>query len=119
MDINFDKNGLVTVVAQDWETKKILMVAWADREAVEMTQKTGYAYYFSRSRRKIWKKGEESGHIQRIVRILIDCDCDTLVYQVCQTGGACHTGYDSCFYRTIDGEVVGDKIFDPNKVYAN
>ena len=67
----------------------------------------------------MWKKGEESGHVQKIVRILIDCDCDTLIYQVHQNGGACHTGYESCFYRTIEGEVVGDKIFDPDKVYAN
>jgi len=119
MDINFDKNGLVTVVTQESGTNKILMVAWADKEAVEMTRKTGYAHYFSRSRKKIWKKGEDSGHFQRIIRILIDCDCDTLVYQVSQIGGACHTGYDSCFYRTIEGEVVGDKIFDPDKVYAN
>ncbi|MDD4126595.1 MAG: phosphoribosyl-AMP cyclohydrolase [Methanomicrobium sp.] len=119
MDINYDKNGLVTVVVQEYNTGKVLMVAWADENAVEMTRKTGYAHYFSRSRNKIWKKGEESGHVQEIIKILIDCDCDALLYQVRQTGGACHTGYDSCFYRTLDGEVVGDKIFDPDKVYAN
>ncbi|MDD3976647.1 phosphoribosyl-AMP cyclohydrolase [Methanomicrobium antiquum] len=119
MDINYDKNGLVTVVVQDNKTGKILMVAWSNKEAVELTIKTGYAHYFSRSRKKIWKKGEESGHVQKITEILIDCDCDALLYKVHQEGGACHTGYDSCFYRTVDGKIVGNKIFDPDKVYAN
>jgi len=119
LDINYDKNGLVTVVVQDNKTGKILMVAWSNKEAVELTIKTGYAHYFSRSRKKIWKKGEESGHVQKITEILIDCDCDALLYKVHQEGGACHTGYDSCFYRTVDGKIVGNKIFDPDKVYAN
>ncbi|MBP2132835.1 phosphoribosyl-AMP cyclohydrolase [Methanomicrobium sp. W14] len=119
MKISFDKNGLVPVVVQDCRTGKVLMVAWADKDAVDMTVRTGYAHYFSRSRNKIWKKGEESGHVQKIDEILIDCDCDTLLYRVFQTGGACHTGYDSCFYRTLDGKIIGNKIFDPDKVYAN
>lgn len=119
MEIKYDNNGLVTVVVQDSNTGKVLMVAWADKTAVEMTRKTGFAHYFSRSRKKIWKKGEESGHVQKVARILIDCDCDALLYQVSQVGGACHTGYDTCFFRTLDGEVVGDKIFDPEKVYPN
>ncbi|MDD3406542.1 MAG: phosphoribosyl-AMP cyclohydrolase [Methanomicrobium sp.] len=119
MDIKYDNNGLVPVIVQDFCSKKVLMFAWADRDAVLITKKTGYAHYFSRSRKKIWKKGEESGHVQEIVKIFIDCDCDALLYQVRQTGGACHTGYDTCFYRTLDGEVTGEKIFDPDKVYAN
>ncbi|WOF15790.1 phosphoribosyl-AMP cyclohydrolase [Methanoplanus sp. FWC-SCC4] len=119
MRINFDSDGLVPVIAQDYKTKKILMLAYADNEAVEMTKKTGFAHYYSRSRKKIWKKGEDSGHVQEVLSVLVDCDEDALVYLVNQTIGACHTGYDSCFYRTIDGEIVGEKVFDPDKVYAN
>jgi phosphoribosyl-AMP cyclohydrolase len=111
-------NGLIPVVAQDAETKDILMVAYANEEAVELTRTTGYAHYFSRSRQKLWKKGEESGHTQRVVRILTDCDEDTLIYQVEQHGAACHTGYRSCFYRTIDGEIIAEKVFEPENVYS-
>jgi phosphoribosyl-AMP cyclohydrolase len=111
-------NGLIPVVAQDAQTKDILMVAYANEEAVELTRTTGYAHYFSRSRQKLWKKGEESGHTQRVVRILTDCDEDTLIYQVEQRGAACHTGYRSCFFRTIDGEIIAEKVFEPEKVYS-
>jgi phosphoribosyl-AMP cyclohydrolase len=112
-------NGLIPVVAQDNTTKDILMVAYASEEALELTKKTGYAHYFSRSRQKLWKKGEESGHTQRVVRILVDCDGDTLVYQVEQIGAACHTGYRSCFFRTLKGEIVAERLVDPDEVYAN
>jgi phosphoribosyl-AMP cyclohydrolase len=112
-------NGLIPVVAQDVATKDVLMVAYANEEAVELTRTTGYAHYFSRSRQKLWRKGEESGHTQRVVRILTDCDEDTLIYMVEQHGAACHTGYRSCFYRTIDGEIIAEKVFEPEKVYSS
>ena len=111
-------NGLIPVVVQDVNSKEILMVAYANEEAVRLTRETGYAHYFSRSRQKIWRKGEESGHVQKVKRILTDCDEDTLIYQVEQTGAACHTGYWSCFFRTIDGEIIGEKLFDPDEKYG-
>ncbi len=120
LDISFDKDGLVPVIAQDFDSKDVLMLAYADSAAIQKTLDTGYAHYYSRSRGKIWKKGEESGNIQEIVRILVDCDEDTVLYQVRQKGkGACHTGYERCFYRTIDGEIVAKKMFDPELVYKN
>jgi phosphoribosyl-AMP cyclohydrolase len=101
-EIDFDKgNGLVPVVAQDRITGKVLMVAYANQEAVEATLRTGFAHYWSRSRSKLWKKGEESGHVQEIQKVLVDCDADTLVYVVDQTGPACHTGQETCFFRTL------------------
>ena len=112
-------DGLIPVVVQDIKTRDILMVAYANEEAVELTRTTGFAHYYSRSRKKIWKKGEESGHVQQVVQILVDCDEDCLMYQVEQTGAACHTGYPSCFYRTLDGSVISEKVFDPERVYKN
>ena len=113
------QDGIIPVVVQDFETMEVLMVAWADDEAVRLTMETGFAHYFSRSRRRIWKKGEESGHLQHVKQILIDCDADTLLYLVSQSGAACHMGYRSCFFRTIAGEVILDRIVDPKKVYHN
>jgi len=110
--------GLVPVVVVDSGTREVLMVAYADREALELTRKTGFAHYYSRSRRKIWKKGEESSHLQRVVRILVDCDEDTLLYEVEQEGVACHTGHRSCFYRTLEGEEIAPRVLDPEKVYG-
>ncbi|RLG21504.1 phosphoribosyl-AMP cyclohydrolase [Methanosarcinales archaeon] len=117
MKLKFDEKGLVPVVVQDVNTKEVLMVAWANEEAIKLTKETGLAHYFSRSRRKLWKKGENSGNVQKVRRILVDCDEDTLLYEVEQAGGACHTGFRSCFYRTIEGEVVGVKVFEPKEVY--
>ncbi|KQC06419.1 MAG: phosphoribosyl-AMP cyclohydrolase [Methanolinea sp. SDB] len=117
MKLNFS-NDLIPVVVQDIRTREVLMVAYANRNAVELTRSTGYAHYYSRSRKKMWKKGEESGHFQKVERILVDCDEDCLIYEVEQTGAACHMGYRSCFFRTIDGEVISEQIFDPLKVYA-
>lgn len=114
--LNFD-NGLIPVVVQETGTQAVLMVAYANKEAVELTRKSGFAHYYSRSRKKIWKKGEESGHVQRVVRILVDCDEDCLIYEVQQTGAACHTGYLSCFHRTLDGETIAQPVFDPEQVY--
>mgnify|MGYP001588634690 CR=1 FL=1 len=109
--------GLIPVIVQDSKNREVLMMAYANDEAVRLTQETGYAHYYSRSRKKLWKKGEESGHFQKVVTILTDCDEDCLLYCVEQKGAACHTGYGSCFYRTLDGDVVGKKVFDPEKVY--
>lgn len=93
------------------------MLAYVSPEALERTRETGYAHYYSRSREQLWKKGGSSGHLQRIEEIRVDCDADTLLYEVRQEGGACHTGHRSCFYRTIDGEQVGERVFDPDEVY--
>lgn len=106
-EIDFEKgNGLVPVVVQDVNTKQVLMVAYADKEALEKTVETGFAHYYSRSRKKLWKKGETSGNVQKVKEIYLDCDGDTLLYLVEQKGVACHTGEYSCFFRKIasDGE---------------
>ncbi len=101
-EVDFEKgNGLIPVVVQDIGTGKVLMVAYANREALEKTLETGYAHYFSRSRNKLWKKGETSGNVQRVVEVLLDCDGDTLLYRVKQEGVACHTGEFSCFFRRL------------------
>ncbi|SCL74465.1 phosphoribosyl-AMP cyclohydrolase [Methanoculleus chikugoensis] len=118
MEIQF-KDGLVPVIVQERRTRDVLMLAYANTEALELTRTTGYAHYYSRSRRKLWKKGEESGHVQRVCRILVDCDEDAVLYEVEQTGAACHTGHASCFYRTAEGEEIAETVFDPEKVYAN
>jgi phosphoribosyl-AMP cyclohydrolase len=112
------ENGLIPVIVQDEKTREVLMMAYANDEAVSLTRTTGFAHYYSRSRKKLWKKGEESGHFQKVARILTDCDEDCLIYEVEQTGAACHTGYMSCFYRTLEGDVVGTKVFDPESVYG-
>lgn len=117
LNLNFT-SGLIPVIVQDARSREVLMMAYADREAVRLTEETGFAHYYSRSRKKLWKKGEESGHFQKVLRILADCDEDCLIYEVEQTGAACHTGYASCFYRTLDGSVIGTKVFDPDKVYG-
>ncbi|MDD1670814.1 MAG: phosphoribosyl-AMP cyclohydrolase [Methanomicrobiales archaeon] len=116
MDLKFT-DGLIPVVAVDTRTREVLMVAYANREAIDLTRRTGLAHYYSRSRSRIWKKGEESGHLQRVVRILVDCDEDTLLYEVDQMGVACHTGHRSCFYRTLDGEEITRRMVDPDEVY--
>ena len=111
-------DGLIPVIVQDSKSREVLMMAYANNEAVRLTQETGYAHYYSRSRKKLWKKGEESGHFQKVVRVMTDCDEDCLIYEVVQTGAACHTGYASCFHRTLDGSVIGTKVFDPEQVYG-
>jgi phosphoribosyl-AMP cyclohydrolase len=119
---NFDKGGgLVPVIVQDSETGDVLMLAYMNRDAWLKTLETGKATYWSRSRNKLWVKGETSGHVQIVKDVLIDCDDDTILLKVNQTGGAaCHTGYASCFYRKIKGdglETVGRRLFDPKDVY--
>jgi phosphoribosyl-AMP cyclohydrolase len=93
------------------------MLAYVSPEALARTRETGDAHYYSRSREELWRKGESSGHVQRVEEVRVDCDADTLLYLVEQEGGACHTGYRSCFHRTVDGEVVGERAFDPDAVY--
>lgn len=100
INIDFEKSaGLVPVVVQDDDTKEVLMMAYANKDAVELTLKEGYAHYYSRSRKSLWKKGATSGNLQKIVKVMIDCDNDCLLYIVKQTGVACHTGAKSCFFR--------------------
>ena len=109
--VDFEKNnGLVPVIVQDVDTNEVLMLAYMNKEALELTKKTGYAHYFSRSRNKLWKKGENSGNTQEVKEILIDCDNDTILLKVKQNGVACHTGRKSCFFTKLDtNEVVIDK----------
>jgi len=119
---NFDKTGgLVPVIVQDAETKDVLMMAYMNKASWAATLQSGKATFWSRSRQKLWLKGESSGHVQMIKNIFIDCDEDTILLQVEQLGGAaCHTGHRSCFYRKFEGGdfvVVGEKIFDPKDVY--
>jgi phosphoribosyl-AMP cyclohydrolase len=120
-EVGFDERGLVTVVAQDEADDRILMVAWADRAALGETAATGRAVYYSRSRGRLWRKGEESGHHQDVVEVRLDCDGDVVVYRVRQHGGiACHTGRRSCFYRQlVDGQwrVVDPVLQDPSLIY--
>jgi phosphoribosyl-AMP cyclohydrolase len=119
-DIKWDEKGLVPVVVQDLKTKDVLMVAYMNNEALELTLKTKTAHYYSRSRRKIWLKGETSGHTQEVHGIYLDCDNDTILITVDQKVAACHTGFWSCFYRIWEGgwKIVGKKIFDEKKVYG-
>ena len=107
-DLDFEKfSGLLPVIAQDQGSGRVLMLAYANREAVLKTQETGYAHYWSRSRNTLWKKGESSGHVQEITEVLVDCDEDTLLYKVFQTGPACHTGAPSCFFRKLQDNPSG------------
>jgi phosphoribosyl-AMP cyclohydrolase len=117
VDLAFDEQEYLPAVAQDAETGEVLMLAYVTEEALERTRETGYAHYYSRSRDELWKKGGTSGHTQAVEEVRVDCDGDALLYVVDQTGGACHTGYESCFYRTVDGEEVGEQVFDPDDVY--
>jgi phosphoribosyl-AMP cyclohydrolase len=120
--IDFDKvGGLVPAIAQDVETGEVLMLAWMNREAYEETLRTRRACYYSRSRNKLWRKGEESGHFQEVQEIFLDCDADTILLKVHQIGGAaCHEGYRSCFFRRVDADgvkIAAQRVFDPEKVY--
>jgi len=111
------ENGLVLAVVQDELSRDVLMCAYMNREALEKTVETGIAHFWSRSRQQLWKKGETSGHIQKVKEIRIDCDMDSLLLLVEQAGGACHMGYRSCFYRNLEGNIIGEKIFEPEDVY--
>jgi len=119
----FDENGLIPAIAQDVRTGQILMVAYMNREALEATMQSGYATYFSRTRKRLWKKGEQSGHLQKVEQILVDCDQDCLVLKVSVDAGQCHAGYQSCFYRALTKntdkklELIAEKVYDPEKAY--
>ena len=122
-DIKWDEQGLVAAIAQDISSKSVLMVAWMNREALELTVKEQRAIYWSRSRQKIWRKGEESGHVQKLHNIYLDCDGDVLLLDVEQIGGiACHTGRKNCFFRELkDGhwDTVTPVLKDPDQIYKN
>jgi phosphoribosyl-AMP cyclohydrolase len=115
-------DGLVPAIAQDAATGEVLMMAYMNAESYAETLATGRAVYYSRSRRKLWRKGEESGNVQLVRSVFIDCDCDTILLSVEQVGGAaCHEGYKSCFFRQVTPEglqVVGQRVFDPAEVYG-
>ena len=120
--VKFNDKGLVPVIAQDAQSGRVLMLAWANAEALEETVRTGRGVYFSRSRGKLWRKGEESGNVQLVCEVRLDCDGDAVLYKVEQVGGmACHTGRESCFYRRLeegDWRTVDPVIVPPEKLYG-
>ncbi|WP_460009488.1 phosphoribosyl-AMP cyclohydrolase [Methanobacterium movens] len=125
MSLNFKHkiNGqdLIIAISQDIQTSQVLMVAYMNKEALEKTLETKKAHYWSTSRGKLWLKGESSGHVQIVHEVLVDCDEDAVVLKVEQKGGACHTGYYSCFYRRLDSDdlkTIGKKVFEPEKIYG-
>ncbi|MEA5098476.1 MAG: phosphoribosyl-AMP cyclohydrolase [Burkholderiaceae bacterium] len=119
--IKWDEHGLVPVIAQEVGTNAVLMFAWMNREALQLTVQNGVAVYWSRSRKKLWRKGEESGNTQKVVEIRVDCDEDVLLLKVEQVGGiACHTGRHNCFYRKLDDgawHIVEPVLKDPKDIY--
>jgi len=124
VELEFEKcGGLIPAIAQDHLTNEVLMMAYISPESWAETLKSGCATYFSRSRQQLWKKGESSGHLQKIKEILVDCDLDTVIFKVEQLGpGACHTGHRSCFYRRLENgqlEEISDPVFDADKVYSS
>jgi phosphoribosyl-AMP cyclohydrolase len=122
-NLKFDSNGLIPAIIQDAATNELLMMAWMNRDSLAKTIETGQTYFFSRSRNKLWLKGETSGHIQNVKSVAVDCDQDVLLIKVEQIGAACHEGFYSCFFREYERgagnwKVVGKKIFEPKKVYG-
>jgi phosphoribosyl-AMP cyclohydrolase len=121
IDLKFDDKGLIPAIIQDYKTGEVLMLAYMNEESAKRTMKDKKAWFYSRSREKLWLKGETSGNVQIVKAVYIDCDKDCLLIKVRQVGdAACHTGYRSCFYRKLEGDklrVTGKKIFDPEKVY--
>ena len=121
-DLKLDADGLIPAIIQDAKSKQVLMMAWMNREALKRTLETGKTHFYSRSRRKLWLKGESSGHTQTVRSIAKDCDQDVLLVEVDQIGAACHEGYASCFFRKLDAEsgkweTESHRVFDPAKVY--
>jgi phosphoribosyl-AMP cyclohydrolase len=119
--VKWDANGLVPAIAQDAATSKVLTLAWMNRESLAKTVATGEAHYWSRSRRRLWRKGEESGHVQKVREVRLDCDEDVVLLEVEQAGGiACHTGRQSCFFRRLEGSrwvTVDPVLRDPREIY--
>ena len=122
-DFSRSSDGLLPAIAQDEASGRVLMLAWMNRQAWEETLRTNQATYWSRSRGKLWRKGESSGHRQQVREIRVDCDADTILLIVQQTGAACHDGFASCFYRRIDGDgkpqTVDIRLVDPDDVYRD
>jgi phosphoribosyl-AMP cyclohydrolase len=121
-NLKFDSTGLIPAIIQDAATGELLMMAWMNRDSLAKTIETGKTHFFSRSRNKLWVKGETSGHIQHVKSIAVDCDEDVLLIKVEQVGAACHEGFYSCFFREYqrggkDWKLIGKKIFEPDKVY--
>jgi phosphoribosyl-AMP cyclohydrolase len=123
LDVKFDEKGLVPAIVQDHASGRILMVGWMNAAALQQTLATRKATFYSRSRDKMWVKGESSGHIQEVIEARVDCDQDVVLLLCKSHGPCCHVGYQSCFYRAIDGEralrITDDKVFDPDKVYSH
>jgi phosphoribosyl-AMP cyclohydrolase len=118
-DLKYDSNGLIPAIIQDAMDNEVLMMAYMNAESLERTVSTGFTHFWSRSRSKMWKKGETSGHVQEVKSILYDCDRDTLLIKVNQKGpGACHTGHRSCFYTDIAGKEIAGKTFSEEDVYG-
>jgi len=119
-EIKFDEKGLAPAIIQDYKNNEVLMLGYMNREAVSKTLESGKVHFWSRSRGKMWVKGEISGHTQRVMDIFFDCDMDTILVKVDQKVAACHTGYRSCFYRTVKGDdliICGEKVFEEKEVY--
>jgi phosphoribosyl-AMP cyclohydrolase len=120
----FDENGLITAIAQDSETGQVLMVAYMNKDALDETLRTRCGVYYSRSRKRLWRKGEQSGHTQEVQQVLTDCDQDCIILKVKVDSGQCHVGYQSCFYRAVSKveptklEFVAQKVYDPEKTYG-
>ena len=121
--LKWNEQGLVPAIAQDWQTGEVLMLAWMNREALELTAREGRAIYWSRTRRALWRKGEESGHVQQLKELRIDCDADTVLMRVEQVGGiACHTGRRSCFFQKLEDKkwrITDSVIKQPQDIYRN
>lgn len=120
-DLKFKNDGLIPAIIQDCSTKEVLMVGYMNKESLRLTVESGDVHFYSRSRQKLWKKGETSGHIQKVKEILVDCDGDTLLITVDQKVASCHKGYRSCFYRKVqpDGslKIIAKRVFDPKETY--
>jgi phosphoribosyl-AMP cyclohydrolase len=122
--LKFNADGLIPAIVQDAKSKRVLMMAWMNETSLNATIQTGFMNYWSRSRQKFWLKGETSGHTQKVVRWASDCDADTLLFEVEQIGGACHTGFESCFFQTYAPDstplpIAEEKLFDPAKTYSS
>lgn len=122
-ELKFNEQGLIPAIVQDAETGDVLMMAWMNREALQRMMQTGYATYWSRSRQKLWVKGETSGHFQKVVGVFVDCDADVILLKVHQVGAACHEGFRSCFFRRVDtntGELkaITERLVNPGEVVS-
>ena len=119
--LKYDSNGLIPAIIQEQGTGRVLMVAWMNRESLQKTIETRETWFWSRSRQKFWHKGESSGHVQRVKNLAVDCDMDCLLVEIEQTGAACHEGYKSCFFRSLEGtelKVTEPRLVEPEKVYG-